>query len=213
MRICIISDTHGCHHSLMLPKADMLIHAGDFTSLGTPKEILDFNKWLGKQDFDYKVVISGNHDRFMVKMPSLLSNAVYLQDSGIELGGLKIWGSPWTPEFGHSWAFNLDKKQQETHWQKVPLGLDILLTHGPPKGIMDVVDRYDFDGTKYQSSEGDQYLMNEILCKTPRYHVFGHIHECHGELELGKTRFINASIMNENYQALNKPIILDIPKD
>lgn len=44
----------------------------------------------------------------------------------------KVWGSPWTPEFG-SWAWNYKRGQEarEIH-ASIPSDVDVLLTHGPP---------------------------------------------------------------------------------
>jgi len=109
VRIVCISDTHGQHAKLSVPAGDVLIHAGDFMPFGdTPKEIVDFNHWLGKQPHRFKVVIAGNHDLMFERHPGaakeLLSNAIYLENSGTELLGLKFWGSLFSPNsiIGHS---------------------------------------------------------------------------------------------------------------
>jgi len=99
VRIVCISDTHGQHAKLSVPAGDVLIHAGDFMPFGdTPKEIVDFNHWLGKQPHRFKVVIAGNHDLMFERHPGaakeMLSNAIYLENSGTELLGLKFWGFP-----------------------------------------------------------------------------------------------------------------------
>jgi Calcineurin-like phosphoesterase len=103
-RICIvcISDTHGQHAKLSVPDGDVLIHAGDFMKFGNrPQEIVDFNRWLAKQPHRFKVVIAGNHDLMFERHPGvakeLLGNAIYLENSGAELAGLKIWGSLFSP--------------------------------------------------------------------------------------------------------------------
>jgi len=74
----------------------------------TPKEIVDFNHWLGKQPHRFKVVIAGNHDLMFERHPGaakeLLSNAIYLENSGTELLGLKFWDPLFSPNsiIGHS---------------------------------------------------------------------------------------------------------------
>ncbi len=123
VRIVCISDTHGQHAKLSVPVGDVLIHAGDFMTYGdTPKEIVDFNHWLGKQSHRFKVVIAGNHDLMFERHPGaaeeLLSNAIYLENSGTELLGLKFWGSPVQPEF-NNWAFNVARGAAiRRYWQR-----------------------------------------------------------------------------------------------
>src|SRR5580658_3578813 len=99
LRIVCISDTHGQHAKLHLPEGDILVHAGDFMAFGDkPREVTDFNQWLGKQTHRHKVVIAGNHDWMFERHPgaaqALLTNAIYLENSGTEIEGLKFWGSP-----------------------------------------------------------------------------------------------------------------------
>lgn len=111
VRIVCISDTHGQHAKVSVPDGDLLIHAGDFMAFGdSPKEVVDFNQWLGKQPHRYKVVIAGNHDWMFERHPiaarELLGNATYLENSGTELAGLRIWGSPVQPEFNY-WSMLL----------------------------------------------------------------------------------------------------------
>ena|SRR3990167_7434738 len=64
-RFVCISDTHSKHTSIpFMPDGDVLIHAGDFSNVGTAKEILEFNEWLGtlKNKYRHIIVIAGNHD-------------------------------------------------------------------------------------------------------------------------------------------------------
>lgn len=47
-----------------IPKGDVLIHAGDFTSLGSVEKVKEFSEFLYKLNdkFKFKVVIAGNHE-------------------------------------------------------------------------------------------------------------------------------------------------------
>jgi hypothetical protein len=95
IRIVCISESHGQHAKLSMSDGDVLIHAGDFMMFGDrPREIVDFNQWLGKQPHPHKVVIAGNRDLMFERHPGaarkLLGNGIYLENSGIELLGLKI---------------------------------------------------------------------------------------------------------------------------
>ena len=105
MRFIVISDTHGLHNRINgLPDGDVLIHAGDFMNSGYDvQDIVSFKRWLGEQPFKHRVVCGGNHDRYFEAAPkqarALLTNAIYLENSGITIDNVTFWGSPCTPEF------------------------------------------------------------------------------------------------------------------
>ncbi len=204
MKIVAISDTHNRHQSLVLPEGDMLIHAGDVSSQGKQSQVEDFLKWFSKQDFKYKIFIAGNHDFFFERMPedyikSLIpENVIYLNDSGVEIEGIKIWGSPVQPWF-YDWAFNRQRGADiKKHWDLIPLSTDILITHGPAKGIL--------DKTIHNVETGCEDLLNKIQEIRPKYFIFGHIHEGYGMVEKNGTTFINASVLDVQYQLKNEPV-------
>jgi Icc-related predicted phosphoesterase len=108
-----------------------------------------------------------------------------------------------TPRF-FDWAFNADEDDLYETWSKIPDGIDILVTHGPPKGVLDITQ----DG----DSVGCPILAAEIMYRIkPKYHIFGHIHEGYGQQKIEGITYINASTCNRKYQPVNPPIILDIP--
>lgn len=205
MRIVCISDTHERHDELVLPAGDILVHAGDFTFRGDRHAVEDFNAWLGTLPFKHKIVIAGNHELTFESDPGayepLITNALYLRDREVTVEGLRIYGSPWTPEF-FDWAF-MKKRGPELAavWAGVPPGMDILVTHGPPMGI----------GDRLLNGEcvGDAQLLDAIRVRRPRFHVCGHIHCGHGERTAEATRFINAAICDEAYRAVQAPIVID----
>ncbi len=207
MRIVFISDTHNQHRKLTLPEGDVLIHAGDVSGRGTKEEIEDFLNWFSSLSHKHKVFIAGNHDFFIQENPkefrSLLpSNIIYLEDDLAVIDGIKIYGSPWTPEF-MNWAFmkahgNEIKKQ----WDLIPDGIDILLTHGPAFGTLDKI----FSGL----SVGCVELMKVVEKVNPKFFLFGHIHEAYGEVKNGGIRRINGAILNEKYVLCNPPITFDL---
>ncbi len=208
MKIVAISDTHGKHQNLILPKGDMLIHAGDVSSMGKESEILDFLKWFSDIDFQYKIFIAGNHDFYFERKNEALikqiipENVIYLNDSAVEIGGIKIWGSPISPWF-YNWAFNRYRGEDiKRHWDKIPQNTDILITHGPVFGILDKTTRND--------SVGCEDLFKKVEEIKPKFHICGHIHEAYGRVKKGKTEFINASVLDENYVLKNKPITFEI---
>ncbi|XP_044763145.1 UPF0046 protein C25E10.12 [Coccinella septempunctata] len=133
-----------------------------------------------------------------------LSNCTYLEDSGIELYGIKIYGSPWQPEFG-GWAFNIPRGEKcLSKWDKIPEDTDILITHTPPLGHGDLV----CSGVRAGCVELLQTVQKRVK---PKYHVFGHIHEGYGVSSDGRIIFINASTCDINYIPKNLPIVFDVP--
>jgi Icc-related predicted phosphoesterase len=207
MKIVCISDTHSLHNRMEIPDGDLLIHAGDVSSRGGMTEIADFNEWLGTLPHPHKVMIAGNHDfgfeRYPKEAKALISNAKYLRDSGITIEGLKIWGSPIQPWF-YDWAFNRQRgKDIRKHWDLIPTDTDILITHGPPFGILDDTDR----GEKVGCEDLIDIIQNRVR---PRLHVFGHIHEAYGQKQVKETLFINASMVNLAYRPVNQAIVVEI---
>lgn len=174
-----------------MPPGDLLVHAGDLTLGGELAEVADLDDWLAGLPHPHKVVIAGNHDwcfeRPAERMTAraLLRHAVYLEDSAVELCGLRIYGSPWQPWF-LDWAFNLHRGARiAARWAVIPDDTDLLLTHGPPHGIG--------DRTCAGLNVGCEDLLDRVREVRPRLHVFGHIHEAAGRWEREGTIFVNAS--------------------
>jgi Icc-related predicted phosphoesterase len=210
-RIVAISDTHSRHQQFKdIPDGDILIHAGDATVRGDVQEVVEFNHWLGTLPHKHKIFVAGNHDFLFERAPelarTLITNAIYLRDSFRIVEGLKIYGSPWQPRF-FDWAFNLDRGPElRRKWEMIPDDTDVLITHGPPKGILDLVaDRW----TGTYEAVGCEELLPIVQRIRPRVHIFGHIHAGYGQVEQGGTTFINASSCNEAYKIVNAPIVLD----
>lgn len=223
-RITLISDTHTKHWELDgdLPGGDILIHSGDIMNSGrNPEDIKDFCKWFDGQNYNSKIFIAGNHDRMFEDFPERAMEIVnsyklitYLQDSWIKLGDdgqfndetmVKIYGSPWQPWF-YDWAFNLPKGGPGlmSKWEAIPEDTDILITHGPPQ------DHLDVSGPPYNEGHlGCALLREKVDAQPPKIHVFGHIHGSYGYKFHNGTHFFNASILNERYDYVNKPVTFD----
>lgn len=189
MRIVCVSDTHANHHKTQVPDGDLLLHAGDITRHGDLDDVASFDYWLGTLPHRYKVVICGNHDFCFEQTPlrarSCITNAVYLEDESCTIEGIAIYGSPWQPWFG-GWAFNLERGAALAEkWAMIPTGTQILITHGPPEGILDRTNRGECVGCRD--------LLERVQIVRPVLHVFGHIHEAAGRIERDGTTFINAS--------------------
>lgn len=209
-RLVFISDTHSLHNQVILPDGDILVHAGDFMNSGTRfGELTSFANWWNKQPHKIKCLIAGNHDILAEERPDLLKQSLfgtdYLLDSGVEYFGIKFWGSPYTPNFfPEHWAFNRARGEEiRKHWDLIPEGTDVLITHGPPWGWLDQV-------TLNGEHLGCEDLWHAIDRIKPKVHCFGHIHGGAGESTNGFTRFINASQVNEKYKVVHKPIVIDI---
>ena len=206
MKIVLISDTH-TNHNFRIPKGDVLIHAGDVTSRGTKAEVDVFIKWFQSQPHKHKIFIAGNHDFYFenaVKnnLKTEFKNLIYLNDSGCEINGLKFWGSPIQPDF-FKWAFNRKRGEEiKKHWDLIPTDTDVLITHGPPHGILDLTTIGLYSGCKE--------LKKKVFEIQPKLHVFGHIHEGYGTTTINKTFFVNASLLNEKYQSAHIPIVVNL---
>lgn len=219
MKILCISDTHNKHKQI--PKEylenldgsiDTIIHAGDMTGRGYKNEILPFLDWFNDLNFKNKILIAGNHDFYfeqkgvekdIADMLKNRPNITYLNDSGVEIDGVKIWGSPVQPWF-YNWAFNRRDAEIKPHWDLIPLDTDVLITHGPVKGYLDLT----MDGT----STGCPFLLERIAeLKNLKLHVCGHIHEAYGKVVFPDGQvFLNASVLDHNYNMRNRPIIIEL---
>lgn len=218
MRVICLSDTHEQHSKIKVPDGDLLIHAGDLTWGGEPLATHIALNWLQDQSHKFKVFIPGNHDFYFEdqKMCGAIKEACksggiyYLNDSACEINGLKIYGSPWTPTF-LDWAFMKDRGDEiSVMWAKIPLDTDILITHGPPLSVLDTAN----PGGMHL---GCFDLQRAIMKIRPKLHVFGHIHGGYGFKEKSwddngqfTTKFVNASICNEDYEPVNQPIVVDL---
>ncbi len=207
MKITAIADTHGYHKRVSLPGGDLLIAAGDITDYGEAPEVGYFCQWLSMQPYTKKIFIAGNHDFLFEKDPELAKTIVdtydieYLQDSSTVFDGLKIYGAPWTPFF-FSWAFNLYDPDLREVWRKIPNKVDILVTHGPPAGILDTSIR--------DVKIGCTHLCRRVMEVNPKLHIFGHNHSGYGTRFIESTMFINASICTYAYKPVHEPITVEI---
>lgn len=215
MIIDILSDLHGSFPDL--PGGDLLILGGDYTARHNAVEYDRFKIWLNNQSYAKKIVIGGNHDTdFKVgnvckdagqfRFTRDWLDAIYLEDSGCEYEGIKIWGSPWTAWFDginpncKAWTLRNDKALAKK-WALIPDDTDILITHSPPCGILDEC----LSGDKFENV-GSKSLRARVFEINPKLHVFGHIHEGYGQIKLDDIIFVNASHMDVNYKPVNKPI-------
>lgn len=220
-RLVFISDTHEMHEAVTVPACDILVHCGDATGIGRVDQLERFNAWcrrLKKAGTCREVVfVAGNHDilldethsttvkgRLHGRAMQAIDDVIYLEDEAAEVLGVRFYGSPWTPKF-FDWGFMLrDEVHAEAVFSGVPTGLDVLVTHGPAGGILDLCP----DGRRV----GSVALNRTVERARPKIHAFGHIHHSHGEIRGGGVHFINASICTEAYKPTNAPIVVDLDR-
>lgn len=215
MKITCISDTHSLVRNPdslkvltnRLTGGEILVHAGDMSSQGSATEVMLFLEWFSSLPYTHKVLIAGNHDWLFERDPGLAADMLenfpsitYLNDSEATIEGLRFWGSPITPFF-NNWAFNRHSKEIGQHWDMIPEGIDVLITHGPPAGILDSIDHV-------QPPAGCHLLRGAIARVKPKLHVFGHIHEGRGLRQVDETLCVNAATLNGRYQLYNQDAIV-----
>jgi Icc-related predicted phosphoesterase len=201
LKIDCISDTHFQHKKLDLPGTDILIHSGDCSGSDL-ESALEFLDWFKEQNYSHRILVPGNHDYIFELIPEQMQEEckkrkiILLNDSGCELEGIKIWGSPVQPWF-LDWAFNRRRGSDiRKHWDLIPEDTEILITHGPPYMIRDeVLGR---DGSI--EHVGCEDLYRKIIQTQVKLHVFGHIHESRGHAILDGRTYMNASSLDGMYK-------------
>lgn len=207
MRLCLTSDLHGYVPEIL--DCDILLIAGDliYDHRDYNWYFHTFKPWIDKLSERMWIVgIAGNHDLMFEKRPDLIPymNWTYLQDSSVIINDISIYGTPWQPRF-FDWAFNLDEPELEKKWEQIPK-CDILLSHGPPYLCGDFSD-YGLINC------GSHSLRKKIEELQPKLVVYGHIHSGYGSYQIGETLCINASHVNDRYQPVNKPILVEIDEN
>jgi len=240
LRVVLLSDTHGHHRDVTdLPEeGDLLVFAGDFTYYGSRRDAVDFNDWLATLPYTHKVVVAGNHDGqihlgkgnptppeervSLAELPSLLTNAHYLQDSGFDFraggGGdptaplVRVWGSPWQPQYA---TFETHRPPGRgdggigRRWDRVPDDTTVLVAHTPPRGIL--------DGRGGRGCADLAARIAELKAGAAgalRLVAFGHMHDGHGRLveepEDGGVTYTNAAIVDERRRVTHKAMTVSI---
>jgi Icc-related predicted phosphoesterase len=202
MKISLISDTHNAHEKLGTLSGEVLIHCGDMLNLFSPDadELENIDDWFGRQDFDLILCTGGNHDLGLQRRAKTVTNpfknAVYLEDRSYVHEGIIFYGAPWTPEL-RGQAFFKDDAELGEKWSTIPADTDVLITHTPPAGVLDVSSR----GLKL----GCEHLAYALQRVSPRLHCFGHVHASSGVREVDGTQFVNASSVNSQFELVRSP--------
>jgi Icc-related predicted phosphoesterase len=219
MKVWFISDTHNQHRYLTVPDVDLVIHCGDesnnINATMNEPEARDFFEWYTALSIREKIYVPGNHssavEHGLVKADQYPAIRFLIHES-LELGGKHIFGSPYTPRF-HEWSYMKKRTQLDAVWQTIPERTDILITHGPPKGVLDIT----------HDSESNQLV--QVGCAAlrrhveervkPTIHAFGHIHDEKGVSNYGKytrhdTLFVNCSVCDLQGRFQNNGFVLTI---
>lgn len=191
MKIWHISDTHSMHGWLKIPEGiDMVIHSGDCSNPSNPylneNEVRNFIEWYSSLPIKHKIFVAGNHDtsiekRLVTPGDFASKGIIYLENAVTNIEGLNIWGTPITPEFGIGWAWNRKREKMHKVWDAVPENTDILISHGPPKGVMDL----SYSRTGSLEFCGCSNMKKRLLTLQPKLCLFGHIHNCSGIINAG----------------------------
>jgi Icc-related predicted phosphoesterase len=211
MKIWHISDTHTFHELLEIHEGvDMVIFSGDCSNPRDPytneQEVRNFITWFDSLPIKHKIFVAGNHETSIEKGLITKDNFEqcgihYLENDTIEIEGLKIFGSPYTPTFGYGWSFNKNRNKLEQMWKNIiKEDVDIIIVHGPPKGMLDL--SYNRVGSMEYC--GDKSLLNRVIEVNPKFMMFGHIHNCSDIINAGTrtipgldTIFSNGSVVTD----------------
>lgn len=225
VKFVFISDTHGMHGNMKfpVPGGDVLVHCGDMTGHGTREETERLAQWMGAFPHHYKFAIAGNHDRYCEVAPDAArdtftqAGVAYLCEDAVTVEGIKLYGAPFTPNFC-DWHFMPPRLSDmlRLKWERIPDDTQVLVTHGPPHGILDCYREQRYIERAGQEHVGCELLRNRVEhLRALRVHAFGHIHEGHGRediwLDNGLTvAFVNAAICTRAYKPTNPPLVVDL---
>ena len=218
MKIYFLSDTHCRHKELKIPKCDIIIHCGDEANSKDSEtnltESKDFFDWYSRLPIKYKLFVPGNHSCAIYR--NILKQEYYpeiefLIDRSVDIHGIRIYGSPWTPSYGNCLSFMRKRHLMSEIWKNLPL-CDILVTHGPPKGILDLSPDRETDKPVQC---GCKSLYNRVMEIKPIIHAFGHIHEIpgclnRGILERDDIKFINCACLNHKTKEIKEGVLINI---
>lgn len=204
LRIGVVSDSHNFNSNKWgVQKCDVIIHCGDFSFRGDESEVSQFFKdaknAMIEAEASYFLLTPGNHEKkietnqYLFKQQCKDNDIICLINERIEIEGVKFYGTPYQNHFC-DWGFNVKDSNRLTEYYKmIPDDTDVLITHVPPKGILDY--------SPMCGSVGSPELWTRIqpMLGKLKVHTFGHIHWARGEREFMGTRFINAAILDDNY--------------
>jgi len=159
----------------------------------------------GRDRNDYDTECANGKPQWLIDMlgMGLTGGTFYLENSSIDIEGIKIWGSPYSPSFGYGWAFNKDRGYDINEvWNTIPMDTDIVITHGPIYGYCDRTSR---EGLNVGCADL-YHRLNEVQ---PQLHFSGHIHEAYGYRQTNWGYAFNGCNCDLSYLVNNKPMTFD----
>jgi len=218
VKLVVISDTHTQEKKLPIIKADIVIHAGDFTYQGKSQEIKNFLDWYKEYPAEHRLLICGNHEEtcdishreYNLHCKDLILNCqdiTYLENNEITIEGIKFYGTAWTPFFCR-WGFGgkdigggEGARNLEDVYNEIPNDTEVLIAHGPPYKILDKNLENIYCGSKAMRKLLDSGKLSKL-----KLYLTGHIHENKGQLEVDGVKYINASSVDRDYNLYPDPI-------
>jgi Icc-related predicted phosphoesterase len=217
MKIVSLSDVHTKWQNIKVPPCDLLISAGDYSFKGQEYVVRGFHAWLREQPAKHIISVQGNHEVW-VEQNFLEAKAAaqeecpgvhFMEEGLVEIDGFKIWCSSVTPSHGRGWSWNRERGEAiKAHWDRIPKGTNILITHGPAFGVLDEVHEQFAMGIAHMHV-GCEELAKAIKRVKPDLHFHGHIHSGYGQHHADGLSSYNSSICDEMYLPINLPHVVD----
>ena len=229
MRIVAVSDLHG--YLPEIPPCDLLVVAGDicpdrfgpFSARERPELQASWFRdtilpWLAAAPTSQAILTWGNHDWCGQSAESAASLEIEAAGRGVTIVvdstvrvtsgdmSIAIWASPWSNQFMH-WAFMKPPAELEVTYSRIPAGVDVLVSHQPPRGFG---DRFVDVITGRVERLGSEELLAAIERITPRLVICGHIHGGHGRFRHAGVPIYNASIVDEQYRHVFPPTVIEL---
>ena len=219
MRIVAISDVHNRYHNLLIPKCDVLISAGDYSFHGEPHVVKAYHEWLHQQPADHIISGQGNHEVWVEKnfdeakaiALAACPRVDFLEEGRVVIDGVNFWYASVTPWFCN-WAYNRWRGPEiAAHWRKIPEDTNVLIAHGPPYGILDIVPYV--NGVPKKRVGCHDLLARIKELPNLDINIFGHIHHSHGEHHEDGVSYYNVAVCDEQYVPSNGITVIDYIKD
>ncbi|KAH9525814.1 hypothetical protein Btru_002452 [Bulinus truncatus] len=228
-----------------IPCGDILIHSGDFDwskhsggflrSDNFEEIVQIMNDFFDRFPHKVKLFVAGNHEmafegKKIQTVQDRLISATYLCNSSFTYEGIHFYGAPYSPFrlMTNARGFLCSSRKIAAHWRDIPSKTDVLITHTPPYGILDLATDWathkipklsrafhrviptttcETCGLEHpgRSHWGCPHLRDEVLIRIkPHLHLFGHVHEANGIMTKKGVTFANSS-----YATYKRPHIFD----